>query len=64
MDPFYPKEDNKELFCPEVPYFNVVGTFIYLTNYTQPDIAFLVNLLVRYNSTPSKRHWSRIKHVP
>ena len=36
---------------------------MYLTNYTRPDIAFLVNLLARYNSAPTKRHWNRIKHI-
>ena len=36
---------------------------MYLANYTRPDIAFSVNLLVRYNSAPTKRHWNGIKHI-
>ena len=36
---------------------------MYLENYTQPDIAFSVNLLARYSSAPTKRHWNGIKHV-
>ena len=54
--PFRPKEENEELFGREVPYLNAIGALMYLTNYTQPDIAFLVNLLVRYSSALTKRH--------
>ena len=36
---------------------------IYLANYTQPDVAFVVNLLARYSSTPTQRHWNGIKHI-
>ena len=54
-DPFQPKEENEELLGPEVPYLSA--------NYTRPDIAFSVNLLARYSSTPTKRHWNGIKHI-
>ena len=33
-DPFRPKEENEELLNPEVPYLNVIGALMYLTNYT------------------------------
>ena len=36
---------------------------MYLENYTRPDIAFSINLLARYNSAPTKRHWNGIKHI-
>ena len=36
---------------------------MYLANYTQPDIAFAVNLLARYSSAPTRRHWNGIKHI-
>ena len=62
-DSFWPKEENEELLGPEVPYLSAVGALMYLENYTQPDIAFSVNLLARYNSAPTKRHWNGIKHV-
>ena len=55
-DPFWPKEENEELLGLEVPYLNTIGARMYPANYTRPDIAFLVNLLVIYNSTPTKRH--------
>ena len=61
--PFRPKEENKELLGPEVPYLSAIGALMYLANYTRPNIAFSVNLLARYNSTPTKRHWNGIKHM-
>ncbi|KAL0293190.1 UNVERIFIED_CONTAM: Retrovirus-related Pol polyprotein from transposon TNT 1-94 [Sesamum radiatum] len=36
---------------------------MYLANNTQSDIAFSVNLLARYSSTPTKRHWNGVKHI-
>ena len=55
-DPFRPKEENEELFGPEVPYLSAIGALMYLANCTRPDIAFSVNLLARYSSAPTKRH--------
>ena len=52
-DRFYPKEDNEELLSPKTPYYSVVGAPLNLANYTQPYIAFLVNLLVRYSFAPT-----------
>ena len=62
-DPFRPKEENEELLGSEVPYLSAIGSLMYLANYTRPDIAFSVNLLARYSSAPTKRHWNGIKHV-
>ena len=36
---------------------------MYLANCTRPGFAFFVNLLARYNSTPTQRHWNGIKHI-
>ena len=36
---------------------------MYLANYTRPDIALATNLLVRFSSSSTRRHWNRIKHV-
>ena len=62
-DPFRPKKENEELLGPEVQYLSAIGALMYLANYTRPDIAFSVNLLARYNSAPTKRHWNEIKHI-
>ena len=62
-DLFRSKEEKKELFGPKVPYLSAIGALMYLANYTRPDIALSVNLLARYSSAPTKRHWNKIKHV-
>ncbi|CAM8902209.1 unnamed protein product [Rhodiola kirilowii] len=62
-DPFRPCEDSEEILGSEVPYFSAIGALMYLTNCTRPDISFAVNLLARFSSAPTKRHWSGIKHV-
>ena len=36
---------------------------MYLANCTHPDITFFVNLLARYSSAPTRRHWNGIKHI-
>ena len=36
---------------------------MYLANCTRPDISFAVNLLARFSSSPTQRHWNKIKHV-
>ena len=43
----------EELFGLEVPYLSTIGALIYLVNYTRPYIAFSINLLARYSSTPT-----------
>ena len=62
-DSFHHCEKNEELLGPEVPYLSANGALMYLVNCTRPNIAFSVNLLARYNSTPTRRHWNGIKHI-
>ncbi|KAL0324728.1 UNVERIFIED_CONTAM: Secreted RxLR effector protein [Sesamum calycinum] len=62
-DPFRPRESDEELLGPKVPYLTAIGALMYLANHTRPDITFAVNLLARYSSSPTRRHWKRIKHI-
>ena len=48
-DLFHPCENNEKLLGPEVSYLSVIGAFMYLVKCTHPNIAFSVNLLVRYS---------------
>ena len=36
---------------------------MYLANHTRSDISFAVNLLARYSSSPTRRHWNGVKHI-
>ena len=62
-DQFRPKEENEDIIGPEVPYLSAIGALMYLANNTRPDISFAVNLLARYSSSPTRRHWSGIKQI-
>ena len=62
-DPFQPQEDDEETLGPKVPYLSAIGALMYLANCTRPDIAYAVNLLARYSSAPTRRHWNGIKHI-
>ncbi|CAM8948646.1 unnamed protein product [Rhodiola kirilowii] len=62
-DPFRPCEESEEILGQEVPYFSAIGALMYLTNCTRPDITFVINLLARFSSALTKRHWNGIKHV-
>ena len=62
-DSFHPCEKGEELFGPEVSYLYAIDATMYLANYTCPYIAFSVNLLAKYNSTPTERDWNGIKHI-
>ena len=47
-DLFLCKKDKEKFIDHEVPYLSASGTIMYLANYTQSDVAYSVNLLVRY----------------
>ncbi|KAL0286048.1 UNVERIFIED_CONTAM: Retrovirus-related Pol polyprotein from transposon TNT 1-94 [Sesamum angustifolium] len=61
-DPFCPPAHSDEILGSEVPYLSAIGALMYLAN-TRPDIVFLVNLLARFSSTPTKRHWNGVKNI-
>ena len=60
---FRPRESDEEILGPEVPYLNAIGALMYLAQCTRPDIDFAVNLLARFSSEPTRRHWNGIKHI-
>ena len=60
---FHHCKKNEELLDPEVPYLSVIDVLMYLVNCTHLNIAFSVNLLARYSSTSTRRHWNGIKHI-
>ena len=62
-DPFHHYKKNEELLSPEVPYLSVIGALMYFANCIRPNIAFSINLLARYSSAPTKRHWNSIRHI-
>ena len=54
---------SEKLLGLEVPHLNVIDALMYLTNCTCLDNDFSVNLLAKYSSSPTRRHWNDIKHI-
>ncbi|CAA7023934.1 unnamed protein product [Microthlaspi erraticum] len=47
----------------QVEYARIIGSLMYLTNCTRPDLAHAVNVLSRYTSNPGHTHWKAITRV-
>jgi hypothetical protein len=62
-DLFLPLKEDEEILGPKIPYLNAIEALMYLANCTRLDIAFAINLLARYNSTPIKKHWNEVKYI-
>ena len=59
----YHSIEKNEVLGPKVPYLSDVGALMYLAQCTKLDTLFPVNLLARYSSTPTQRHWTTIKYI-
>ncbi|XP_071917162.1 secreted RxLR effector protein 161-like [Coffea arabica] len=47
----------------QLEYSQVIGSLMYLMNSTRPDIAYSVNRLSRYTSSPRYDHWKEIIRI-
>ena len=44
-------------------YQSAIGSLLYLSGGTRPDITFSVSNLAKFSAKPYKQHWTAIKHV-
>lgn len=58
-----PKTEKDAEEMSNVPYQEAVGSILYLTQGTRPDIAFAVNTVSKFNSNPGKAHWTAVKRI-
>ncbi|KAF2347216.1 hypothetical protein FHG87_022028, partial [Trinorchestia longiramus] len=49
--------------CDKDLYQSAVGSLLYLSTRTRPDIAFAVNNVAKYCSKPLKDHWTGVKRI-
>ena len=56
-------EENQEEKITGVPYRSLVGTLLYLSTCTRPDIAFAVNQAAKFNDKATLRHWNQLKKI-
>jgi hypothetical protein len=62
-DPFRPCQDGEEVLGSKYPYLSAIRALMYLANNIRPNIAFAVNLLVRYSAALTMHHWNGVKDV-
>lgn len=55
--------NNETSIAGKVPYQEAVGSLLYLTQATRPDIAFAVNDVSRFNENHSMEHWTAVKRI-
>ena len=54
--------DASELYN-QPEYQSAVGSLLYLSSATRPDITFPVNNVTKFSEKPTKEHWSAVKSV-
>ena len=55
-------DDNSEPFDVE-KYQSAVGSILYLSTRTRPDLTFAANNVARYSSNPTQQHWIAVKRI-
>jgi len=54
------KEDNN---MNGIPYMEAVGSLLYLSQISRPDIAFAVNVASTFSNNPNQSHWNAVKRI-
>lgn len=58
-----PQTNEERIQMQNVPYRELIGALIYLSNATRPDIAFVASALSRFCTNPGPTHWKLAKRV-
>jgi len=47
----------------QIEYAKIMGSLMFLMNYTRPDTTYVVSRLNRYTRNPAKEHWDALHHL-
>ena len=71
--PCDPSVNLSKTMCPEsaqekgemqqIPYRQAVGTLLWLSLGTRPDISYAVSQVAKFNENPGKEHWRAVKRI-
>lgn len=56
------KVDEKQQMM-NIPYQEAIGSILYLTQCTRPDISFAISNVSKYCQNPGPAHWSAVKRI-
>ena len=57
------KTQESENLCDKTKYQSAIGSLLFLSNRTRPDLSYAVGKTARYSSNPSTTHWSAVKRI-
>ena len=57
------KAEDQEGLCNKELYQSAIGSLLYLSTRTRPDISFAVGNAARFCAQPSNSHWSAVKRI-
>lgn len=63
MELNYREVENDERLHEKVPYRELIGCFLYVTQTTRPDLSYAVNYFSHYQSDPKESHWKGLKRI-
>jgi hypothetical protein len=58
-----PTTDSQKELMMKIPYRGAVGSLMYLSNSTRPDIAFAVRTAAQFCNNPGMIHWQAVKQI-
>ena len=62
-DPSIHLKKIKESSVSQIEYAKIIGSIIFLMNYTQVDMVYVVSRLSRYTHNPSSEHWNALHRL-
>ena len=58
-----PKSDAEKAAMAKTPYREAVGSLLWVSNGTRPDIAYAVSQVAKYMTNPGQDHWTAVKRI-